>query len=370
MNTATRAQLLAQTLAQTLASSVTENSPTAEQLLELLSTELGHPQILDAPQTQGNLQCQAIAPTSILHIIASNTPMAGIQSLTRGLLLGSFNYIKLPSTRLPELSQFIDALPQGLQDLVESSKDLPDEWLRRSQAVIVFGSDETIQHFRQQVRADQTFVAHGHRLSFGIIFPDPDHRAVKLAARDVSLFDQQGCLSPHVFYVASDDPTSAADPSAALTFASDLAEQMQRFNQHSPRRTLSTQETADITALRDVYDYRQVNDPSVKLWYNPSSTDWTVIYEHDPQFAVSPLNRVIFVKPLPALEQLPQALFLVRPHLSSIAIHPFSDRHLDHLRQLGASRICPLGKSQQPSLFWHQDGQAQLSPLVKWIDFG
>ncbi|MCF6314591.1 MAG: hypothetical protein L3J39_19240 [Verrucomicrobiales bacterium] len=360
MNTATRAQLLAQTLSDI----ATENSPSADQLLELLSTELGHPQILDSPQTQGDLRCQAIAPRHILHIIAGNTPMAGIQSLTRGLLLGSHNYIKLPSAGLPELSRFIDALPPALQNLVESSTELPDPWLRNSQSLIVFGSDDTIQHFRQQVRADQTFLAHGHRLSFGILFSDPDHHAAQLAARDVSLFDQQGCLSPHVFYINENQPNTA------LTFAAQLAEEMQRFNQHSPRRTLSTEEIADITALRDVYDYRQVNDPSVKIWCSQDSTDWTVIYEQDPQFAVSPLNRVIFVKPLPLLDQLPQALFLVRPHLSSIAIHPFEKQHFEAIQALGASRICPLGKSQQPSLFWHQDGQAQLAPLVKWIDFG
>ncbi len=360
MTTADRAAGLADTLRD---SACTESSSSAI-LLDLVEAELGHPGILDSPQLHGDLKSQAIAPESILHIIAGNTPMAGIQSLTRGLLLGSHNFIKLPSCELPELTDFVDALPADLKKLVEMSSELPDEWLRSSKAIIVFGSDATIQHFSQCVRADQTLVAHGHRISFGIIFEDEDQSAAKRAARDASLFDQQGCLSPHVFYVAAG---KNIDPPG---FAAELAREMDLFNQHSPRRALSPEENAPITALRDSYKFRQSNDPGVKLWASSNSTDWTVIYEEDPLFAVSPLNRVVFVKPLPEIKQIPQQLFLVKSHLSSIAIHPFSQKHVGHVRHLGASRICPLGKAQQPSLFWHQDGRAQLSPLVTWIDFG
>ncbi len=337
---------------------------TRDDLLGLVTAELGHPEILDSPQTYGDLKCLAIAPESILHIIAGNTFMAAIQSIIRGLLLGSHNFVKLPSIELPELIHFIEALPHDLKNLVEFGSDLPDEWIRSCNALIVFGNDDTIRTFRQRTRIDQIFIAYGHRISFGIVFEDDDKSAAKLAARDISLFDQQGCLSPHGLYVQTGDKSSALD------FADQLAVELAQFNQHTPRRKLSTEENAQITSLRDSYNFRQSNDPSVKLWSSPNSTDWTVIYEEDPLFAVSPLNRVVFVKPLPDLELLPKSLFLVHSHLSSIAIHPFNQKHLTGLRKLGASRICRLGDAQKPSLFWHQDGSLQLSPLVHWIDFG
>lgn len=360
MSTADRAA----SLADAIMDSAYSSSITCDQLLDLVAAELGHAQILDCPQAHGDLHCLAKAPEFILHIIAGNTAQAGIQSLIRGLLLGSHNRVKLPSSELPELLSFVEALPPNLSQLVEMSTELSDEWLRRSQAVIVFGSDETIQHFRHNTRSDQTFVAHGHRISLGTIFADEDQSAAKRAARDVSLFDQQGCLSPHTFYVANNDNI---DP---LKFAAKLAGEMERFNQHSPRRPLCTEQNAQITSLRDSYDFRQVNDPSVKLWTSKKSTDWTVIYEADPLFAVSPLNRVIFVKPLPEIEERPKQLFLVKPHLSTLSVHPFQQDYIDQVQNWGASRICPLGKTQQPSLFWHQDGLPQLSPLIKWIDFG
>lgn len=360
MTTADRATALAEAVGECQ----TCDKVTRDELLALVEQELGHAYILDTPQVHGDLKCLAVAPGTILHIVAGNTAMAGIQSLTRGLLLGSHNLVKLPSSGLPDLLAFIKALPADLKKLVEVNDQLPDEWLRSSHAVIVFGSDDTIQHFRQQTRPGQIFIAHGHRISFAVIFDDKDKNAAQLAARDVSLFDQQGCLSPHDIYVAAGDNTSA------LQFAAELAKEMQHFNQHSPRSKLSAAENAAITALRDSYDFRQANDPSVKLWTSEGGTDWTVIYEKEPQFAVSPLNRVIFVKDLPKSEDLTQALFLVRPYLSSITLHPFCQQYFPPLLHLGASRICPLGKAQQTSVFWHQDGLAQLSPLVRWIDIG
>jgi hypothetical protein len=132
--------------------------------------------------------------------VSGNTPAAGLQSLIRGLLLGSHNLAKLPAAGLSDLAQFREALPRELAENVEFSSDLPEEWLARAEAAIVFGSDETIAHFRGRVRSDQTFIAHGHRLSFGVIFDDPafasvaDAGAGRFAVRSAGLSVAAGLL--------------------------------------------------------------------------------------------------------------------------------------------------------------------------------
>jgi hypothetical protein len=95
-----------------------------------------------------------------------------------------------------------------------------------------------------------------------------------------------------------------------------------------------------------------------------------VIYEAEAQFAVSCLNRVVFVKPLPKPQAMHAALEMVCDHLSTIALWPFSLREAEKWAGYGASRICPLGSAQQPSIFWHQDGGQVLAPFVKWVDAG
>src|SRR5262249_46493235 len=148
----------------------------------------------------------------------------------------------------------------------------------------------TIAHFRSRVPAGVPFQAHGHRVSAGIVFDDAALESVAHAARDVSLYDQQGCLSPHDIYVRED-----AD-GFARTYAARLAGAMEEFNRHTPRGPLGIGEAAAIADLRASYSFRSASDVRAQIWQSEGSTDWTVIYEDDPWFATSPLNRVVFVK--------------------------------------------------------------------------
>ncbi len=337
---------------------------TPEGLLELVRCELGHPAALDDFQVHGGNFSQALAPATILHVISGNTPHAGLQSLLRGLLLGSHNLCKLPGAGLPELEAFRTALPPELAARVELSPALPAGWVERADALIVFGSDATVEEFRRQARADQIFVAHGHRVSLGIIFEDIQGESLPLAARSVSLFDQQGCLSPQLVYVRQ-------TPTATRLYAEKLAGEMARCEIQHPRARISVGESASIHALREDWRFCAGTDPERHgIWQSAGSTAWTVLYDGaDPAFTASPLNRTVFVKPLPA--DLRAALRPVKPFLSALGIfpaHPANARWLAGL-DLGVSRICPLDAMQLPPLTWHQDGQPILSSLVRWVDF-
>ncbi|MCB1096390.1 MAG: hypothetical protein KDN22_12510 [Verrucomicrobiae bacterium] len=338
---------------------------TADNIMEWVRVELGHAEILDGFRPRGPILSKANPPRTILHVVAGNTPNAALQSLTLGVLSGSHNLLKLPSAA-PAVSEavqsFLAALPASLSQSVECAVELPDAWFLSAGAVIVYGSDETVAHFRGRLRSWQKFIAHGHRLSFAIIFDAAISGLAAAAARDVSLFDQQGCLSPHTIYVAENEG------GGARAFAGQIAVAMKEFNEHTPRLPIDAGAAQEIQHLRSSYAFRAANDSRVDLWQSEKSTDWTVIYEEEPQFAVSCLNRLVFVKPLPPLESLPEHLRLVRPHLSSVAIAPCSESHARLLMSLGVSRICAVGQSQMPTPFWHQDGQASLATLVDWID--
>ena len=268
-----------------------------QDLLNLVKWELGHEEILDGFQNYAGHMAMAIGPASILHIISGNTPHAGLQSLMRGLLLKSQNFCKIPSAGLPEIEQFRNALPAALQSRIEISRELPAHWIGRSDAIIVFGDDETVEHFRRlsATKQGQRFIAHGHKVSMGIIFEDSGHESVSHAARDASLFDQQGCLSPHVFYVKETEGLEARQYAAALAL------EMENFNETTPRSKISASESSGITSLRDEYEFRAANGEGIQVWKSGQGTDWTVIFDSAPAFTASCLNRVIFVKPLPGV---------------------------------------------------------------------
>lgn len=329
-----------------------------ETLLEVVRWELGHEEILDGFRKYAGNMAMAVGPGTILHVMSGNTPHAALQSLIRGLLLKSHNLCKISSVGLPEIEQFKNALPECLASRIEIESELPQDWLRRADAVIVFGNDQTVRHFVHAVREDQLLITHGHKISLGIVFDDPDFQSVTHAARDASLFDQQGCLSPHVFYV---------EASLAREYAEKLAGEMESFNTQAPRGTISRLEAIAIDDLRRSFEFRAANDGSVAVWKSRDSTDWTVIFDKNPRFASSCLNRVIYVKPLPS--DIGAAVANARPHLSTIAIQPATLENAERVSGLGATRICPVGGMQSPPFTWHQDGGQSLAPLARWVDF-
>ncbi len=327
---------------------------TSDDLRQWLAAELGHEDALDRFVPYAGELARAVAPGTILHILSGNTPAAALQSLTRGLLLGSRNLCKLPSRGLPEVDAFVASLPASLRSLIELSTTLPDDWLEQADAVIVFGEDATIAHFRSLISAGQKFLGYGHKISLGIIFDDLACASASAAARDASLFDQQGCLSPHVFFVRGD----------ARRYAARLAEEMAAFAADFPRAPLDIAEAAGIRALKENAAFRARNGDSCEVF---AGDDWTVIFDSSPGFPKTPLNRTIFVKPLPA--NLAADLAEVRPYLSTCGIEPATAENAEFAAKLGVSRICRVGAMQSPKASWHHDGQPSLAPLVRWVDF-
>ena len=107
-------------------------------------------------------------------------------------------------------------------------------------------------------------------------------------------------------------------------------------------------------------------DEPIVVFQSAGSTAWTVAFDAHHGFPRSPLNRFVFVKPLPA--NLPGALAEVRPYLSTAGIWPATRANAVLAAKIGVSRVCPIGRMQLPPLTWHQDGQPPLGRLVRWID--
>jgi hypothetical protein len=285
-----------------------------------------------------------------------------VQSLLRGLLLGSHNIIKLPSSGLPELIEWISQLPSDLANLVETHQKITTSQWDEANAVIAIGSEATITSIQQKIRPHQIFIPHGHKVSIGIVTAD-FAKAAPLAARDASLFNQRGCLSPHAIYVKE------IHGDEARAFAKLLATAMENFAQTTPPLPLDLSEAGAVRNLRETTRFRAANTTDCQLWESPNNLNWTVIYDTSPHLQLSCLNRCIYVRPLPKDLSL-STLGPEAQHLSTIALHPFTQDDAESVATLPAHRICPLGQSQSPSLLWHHDGFAPLASLVTWKDIG
>ncbi len=318
-------------------------------------------------------------PELLVHVAAGNIPNPALMSLTLGLLTRSAQFMKCASGAvfLPRLfAHSIYDLDPKLGACLELAEwrggqvDLEAVLFANADCVTATGSDETLAAIRARLPAKTRFLGYGQRVSFGLVTrevlrEETIAEMVARAADDVIAWDQNGCLSPHVFYVEERGAVESDQ------FAARLAAELIRRETLEPRGKISVEEAAAIASKRAIYEALATHRGDVKIWVSPNSTAWTVVFEHETRFRFSPLNRFIYVKPVPDLAAVLSGIDEVHGKVSTVGIAAPPEK----MRQLavqfahwGATRICPLGQMQNPPLTWRHDGRPALGDLITWID--
>lgn len=319
-------------------------------------------------------------PEFLVHIAAGNLPNPTLMSLTLGLLARSAQFVKCGSgaSFLPRLfAHSIYELDRKLASCLELAEwhggnlELENALFAEADCVTVTGSDETLAAIRARLPVKIRFVGYGQRVSFGyvareVLREDTIAEIVSRAADDVIAWDQNGCLSPHVFYV---EERGAVESDK---FAEQLAMELMKREVNEPRGKISVEMAASIASRRSICETLAVHRADVKIWSSQNSTAWTVVFEHDTRFQFSPLNRFIYIKPVPDLTAALQGADAVREKISAVGIvaSPEKTRELaGQFSHWGATRICPLGQMQNPPLTWRHDGRPPLGDLITWADW-
>ena len=96
------------------------------------------------------------------------------------------------------------------------------------------------------------------------------------------------------------------------------------------------------------------------------------MFEHEVRFRFSPLNRFIYVKPVPDVAAVLPGVDEIVGKISTVGIAAPDEKSRALALQFarwGVTRICPLGQMQNPPLTWRHDGRPALGDLITWIDF-
>ncbi len=301
-------------------------------------------------------------------------------SLTLGLLTRSAQFMKCASgaSFLPRLfAHSVYDLDHKLGACLELAEwrggnaALEKVLFAHAGCVTATGSDETLAAIRSQVPPKVRFLGYGQRVSLGLVTREVLREetidgVVASAADDVVVWDQNGCLSPQVFYVEERGAVESDQ------FAGLLAVELAKREAQEPRGKISVEESAAITSRRSLYEALAVHRGDIKLWASRNSTAWTVVFEHDVRFQFSCLNRFIHVKPVPDLAAVLQGVDEIQGKVSTVGIASSPDKMRELATQFarwGVTRICPLGQMQNPPLTWRHDGRPALGDLITWTDF-
>ncbi len=358
---------------------------TPEAFHALLEQDLGHAHRLDE-MVSGELDRKtqraglATAPELLVHIAAGNLPNPTLSAMVLGLLVRSAQFVKCASgtSFLPRLfaHSLYEVQPKlgACLEVAEwrgGNTDLEKALFDEAACVTATGSDETLAAIRQRLPAKVRFLAYGHRVSFayvtgGMLHGPNVRKTVSQAAADVTAWNQQGCLSPHVIYV---EHSGVVPPDK---FAELLAEELERREETEPRGELLVESAAAIASRRAFYEVRAAHSPDTRHWCSRNSTAWTVVYEADPRFQLSCLNRFIYVKGVKDLTEALQNAESVRGQVSTVGLAAQEDKAqalATELARWGVARVCRLGQMQEPPMPWRHDGRPALGDLVSWTDW-
>ena len=352
-----------------------------ESLQSLINEEFKSPFILEGFQSYGaNNFALARGITPSLQILAGAVPSVAARAMYSAFLVRSACLIKPASDEPHFASLLLQSMAEVDKNLASSmavatwpggDESFENELFDAVDLVVVYGTDKTVEQVRKRVKWPALFMGYGQQVSLGLISREALKKGVALeelarkAAMDVAWYDQQGCLSPHMIYVEEGGEVRPEE------FADLLASALQKLVKDLPPGNLSVESAAAVRHVREQYEFKKFGG-AARVHASPDLAGYTVIYEENSDFELSPLHRVIRVKPLPDLFQLRPLLIHWRRRLQAVAFQAGPDRRnalAALLADLGVKRLCAFGAMQDPPLLWHHDGRPNLADWVRWLDY-
>jgi hypothetical protein len=346
------------------------------ELQKFTAEDFANPLILDdfQPMPKGGF-ARAFGPDILTHIWAGNVPGIPVWSLVSGLLVKAGNIGKVPSAE----PLFAGWFAQVLSDVAPEIADCfavvwwkggdtarEEALLKESDVVLAYGGNESLSAIRDRVPVTTRYLAYGHKVSFGAISRAAldTHKAADTAhqaAYDVVRYDQQGCYSPHVFFVERNGRISPQD------FAQYLAHELETFEKKYPRRALSIGEARDMAAWCHGEEIKSFASENRGLIGNADSA-WSVAFVDDTEdLSPSGLNRTIKIVAVDALADIVPRIALYKTLLQTVGIAaPPAELYAlsTALGIAGVTRISAIGHMTAPEAGWHHDGRFNLLDLV------
>ena len=353
----------------------------AAQLRRFVAEDFANPAVLDGfqPTPKGGA-VRAFGPDLLVHSWAGNVPALSLWSLVCGLLVKAANIGKLASAEPLFAGWFACLLAEEHPPLADclavvwwsgAGGDEADALYAEADTVLAYGGNQTLDALRKRLPVTTRFLPHGHKLGFGLIgkaaldtLKAP--AVARLSAWDVMRYDQQGCYSPHVFYVERGAPVS---PRA---FADYLAAELANLQRRFARRPLDLEEGAAIAKWQQSVEWREPSADGVDLLIGPTDAAWSVAYSDGLQpLAPTALYRTIAVVAVNSLEAVVPVVAAQRDFLQTAGIAT-SPEELYHLANLlgaaGVTRISAIGNMSMPEAGWHHDGRFNLIDLVRMTE--
>lgn len=345
---------------------------TRDALEATVRSELGSLEALDGFTARAGRPDAWAAPLGSVCIVSSRTTV-GVALVPAVFALLAKNEVLVKDREDALVAAFFETLAQeheafraAARAAAWSSGDEDAPALHGFDGVVAFGSDDTLKAIRNSLETAARFIGYGTRASAGYLTREslvpgtPLDEIARGAARDLVLYESEGCLSLHVLFAERGGKTSPEQ------FAQMLARCVEQAAIEFPAGERSAAQAAGIAQFRDVSAFRAAVAGGAV--YSDAGATYAVRAGHGANEAPPFLPRTIGIVAVDGPED---ALTYLRRHALPLEGFALSDGRPDAMRAAlasGAVRLTRFGELQHPPLGGDHGGRPRIAEFVRWID--
>lgn len=347
-------------------------SITERDLHAVIAAELGSLEILDGFVARRGRSDAWAAPAGTACIISSRTTI-GVALLPAIFALCAKCDVLVKDREDTLVTAFFESLREELDEFADAAgaaawnsadEDAPE--LNAFDVVAAFGSDASLQRIARQLRPGARLIGYGSRSSAGYVAREAlaDERNAKRiaegAARDLVLYESEGCLSLHALFVETGGTLSPEE------FTAILAREVERMNVEFPLGRSDAAASARVAQHRNLAAFRAASGSG--RVFASGAAEYALIL--DPPAAEAPafLPRTLGIR---SVENPDGALEYLRRHRLPLEGFAIAGRRADveaMALEAGAVRLTHFGELQHPPLTGDHGGRPRIAEFVKWID--
>ena len=316
----------------------------------------------------------------VCHWMAGNVQILGMFALVQSILTKNVNLIKVAAKDGGVFASLMSAF-EGLKYTTTDGYTINGDDLLKTVGVVYFSRHaselgkqmsiaakvriawggkeavETVAAYPSSI--DCETVIFGPKLSFAVIAKEElssEQEAKKLARRvsvDVSIFDQEGCASPHNLYIERDGIISPE------RFCEILAESFPKTELQIPKPVVAPEQISAVHSIRGVYDFKG------KVW-GSDTMSWSILLseDNDCELCTPVYSRALMVH---EVDNINEALDNIKDFIQTIGIAAPYEKAINFATKAtekGVSRCPQIGRMLNFEMPW--DGVFLIDRLVRW----
>lgn len=326
-------------------------------LEKILYESFGSLESLNKFSVKNRLKFKILPKGLAVHWIAGNVPTLGFLSLILGIITKNKNIVRLPSfsknVLIDLLKEFkkIDNVAQKIVNniliLKYDKKDvkISEKLSKIADTKVIWGGDEVCETLKNlPTKLDCDNLIFSNKISFIIVDKDTlkknTNLFIKKITRDILIFDQKACASPHTIFL------QGATEKQIFSFSKKLSRNLKETYKKYQFSPITNQKKIRILNLRLKYSLRH------KVFSDHDDLNSTVLY--DDKSTIGPVieNGTIFIRKLPKLIYIKTNFPKNIQTLGVTKITKNLEPYINELQKIGLARVKVVGQMTNFDSTW------------------